>query len=78
MTPGFRLRISTLEPNNHFNNEESQEAHSTYRAGVKQFLPKFPVDNNPVLVKIMVWRRIDDKPLSEPILIRFTDAYMRH
>ena len=26
----------------------------------------------------MIWRRIGDKPLSEPILKRFTDAYMRH
>ena len=26
----------------------------------------------------MAWRRIGDKPLSEPMLIRFTDAYMRH
>ena len=23
----------------------------------------------------MVWRRIGDKPLSEPMLARFTDAY---
>ena len=26
----------------------------------------------------MAWRWIDDKPLSEPMLARFTDAYMRH
>ena len=26
----------------------------------------------------MAWRRIDDKPLSEPTLTQFTDAYMRH
>ena len=23
----------------------------------------------------MAWRRIDDKPLSEPMLTQFTDAY---
>ena len=26
----------------------------------------------------MAWRRIGDKPLSEPMLTRFTEAYMRH
>ena len=41
-------------------------------------VPKGPIDNNPVLVEIMTWRRIGDKPLSEPMLTRFTDAYMLH
>ena len=26
----------------------------------------------------MAWRRIGDKPLSEPMLTKFADAYMRH
>ena len=26
----------------------------------------------------MAWRRLGDKPLSKPVLIRFVDAYMRH
>ena len=26
----------------------------------------------------MAWHRIGDKPLSEPMLTRFFDAYMRH
>ena len=26
----------------------------------------------------MAWRRPGDKPLSEPMLTQFTDAYMRH
>ena len=38
-----------------------------------KFVPKYPLDNKPVMVQ-----RIGDKPLSEPMLIRFTDAYMRH
>ena len=42
------------------------------------FVPKGPIDNIQTLVKIMAWRRIGDKPLSEPMLTRFTDAYMRH
>ena len=42
------------------------------------FVPNGPIYNNPALVQIMAWRRIGDKPLSEPMLSRFTDAYMRH
>ena len=37
-----------------------------------------PIDNNPALVQIMAWRRIGDKPLSEPMLTQFTDAFLRH
>ena len=43
-----------------------------------KFVSKSPIDNNEALVKIMAWRRIGDKPLSEPTLTRFTDAYVRH
>ena len=43
-----------------------------------KFVPNGPIDNNPELVQIMAWRRKGDKPLSEPMLTRFTDAYMRH
>ena len=40
-----------------------------------KFVPKGPNDNyNPALVKIMAWRWIGDKPLSESMLTRFTDA----
>ena len=35
-------------------------------------------DNNPALVQIMGWGWIGDKPLSEPMLTWFTDAYMQH
>ena len=35
------------------------------------------MDNNPELVYIISWHRKGDKLLSEPMLIRFTDAYMR-
>ena len=37
-----------------------------------KFVPKGPTDNNPA------WCRIGDKPLSEPMLTRFSDTYMRH
>ena len=43
-----------------------------------KFVPKGPIDNNPALVQIMAWRWLGDKPLSDPMLTRFTDAYMRH
>ena len=26
----------------------------------------------------MAWRRVGDKPIIEPILTQFTDAYMQH
>ena len=43
-----------------------------------KFVPKSPIDNKPALVQVMVWRRIGDKPLSEPKLTQVTDAYMRY
>ena len=43
----------------------------------RKFVPKYPIDNNPALAYIMAWRRISDRPLSEPMLTRFIDPYMR-
>ena len=43
-----------------------------------KFAPKVRINDVPALVQIKAWRRIGDKPLSEPMLTRFTDAYMRH
>ena len=43
-----------------------------------KFVPKGPTDNNPALVYNMAWRRIGNKTLSEPMLTKFADAYMRH
>ena len=37
-----------------------------------------PIDNKPALVQVMAWRRTGDKPLPEPMMTQFTDAYMRH
>ena len=42
-----------------------------------KFLPKGPIDNNWALVYKMARHWIGDKPLSEPMLTWFTDAYMR-
>ena len=41
-------------------------------------VPKGPIDNKQVLVQVMAWRRIGDRPLPEALLAKFTDAYMRH
>ena len=38
----------------------------------------FVSNNKPALILIMAWRRIGDKPLSERMLTRFTNVYMRH
>ena len=34
-----------------------------------KFVPKVRINNIPVLIQIMAWRRIGDKPLSEPIMV---------
>ena len=36
------------------------------------------MDNKSVLVQIMAWHQIGDKPLSEPTMAHFTEAFMRH
>ena len=41
-------------------------------------IPKSPIDNKAALVQVMAWHQQGDKPLSEPMLTRFTDAYLRH
>ena len=42
------------------------------------FAPKGPIDNKSVLVQVIAWRRIGDKPLPDPMLTQFTDAYVWH
>ena len=44
---------------------------------LKYILPGL-IDNMSALVQIVAWRRLGDKPLSEPMLAQFIDAYMRH
>ena len=43
-----------------------------------KFIPRGPVDIKPALVQVMAWRQTGDKPLPEPMLTQYTDAYMRH
>ena len=42
-----------------------------------KFVPKSPINNITALVQKMAWRRIGDKPLSEPIMTQFNDEFMR-
>ena len=41
-------------------------------------VPRNPIGNKSALVQVMAWRRTGDKPLPEPMMTQFTDAYMRH
>ena len=43
-----------------------------------KFVPRSPNVNKPALVQVMAWRQTGGKPLSEPMMIQFTDTYMRH
>ena len=43
-----------------------------------KLVPRSPIDNKPVLVQVMAWRRTGDKPLPEPMMTQSIDAYMRH
>ena len=43
-----------------------------------KYVPMSPTDNKPALVQVMAWRRTGDKPLPEPMITQFIDAYMRH
>ena len=41
-------------------------------------VPKVSINDISALVQIMASRRPGDKPLSEPMMNQFADAYMRH
>ena len=43
-----------------------------------KFVPRSPIDNKLALVQVMAWCQIGGKPLPEPVMAQFTDAYMRH
>ena len=43
-----------------------------------KFVPKGPLDNISALVQIMAWRQVGDKPLSEPMVVWFTNTYIHH
>ena len=43
-----------------------------------KFVSEGPIDNKAALVQVMAWRQTGNKPLPEPMLAQFTDAYMLH
>ena len=43
-----------------------------------KFVPKGLIGNKSALVQVMACRLFCAKPLPEPMLTQFTDAYMRH
>ena len=43
-----------------------------------KFVPRSPIDNKPALVQVMAWCQTGDNPLHEPMIIQFTDTYIRH
>ena len=43
-----------------------------------KFVPKILIDNKSALIQVMAWRREGDKPLPEPMMTQFIDAYMHH
>ena len=45
---------------------------------ISLFVLEGSIHNNPLLGKITDWRQMGDKPLSEPMMTQFTDAYARH
>ena len=42
------------------------------------FVPKGPTVIKSALVQMMAWSQTGKKPLSEPMMDQFTEAYMRH
>ena len=40
-----------------------------------KFVPRSPIGNKSTLVRVMAWHQTGDKPLSEPMMIQYTDVY---
>ena len=43
-----------------------------------KYVPRSPIGNKSALIQVMAGRRTGDKPLPEPMVAQFIDAYMRH
>ena len=43
-----------------------------------KYVPWGIIDNMAALVQVMAWYTASNKPLSEPVMLYLTDAYMRH
>ena len=68
--------VNTLRPRQngrHFADDTFKRIflNENFRISIKislKFVPKGPINNIPVLVQIMAWRRSGDKPLCEPMM----------
>ena len=72
------LSVNTLRPKQicrHFADDIfkcislNENAWISFKISLK-YVPKVRVNNTPPLVQIMAWRRLGDKPLSEPMMVR--------
>ena len=43
-----------------------------------KFVPKDVIDNKSAFVQVMAWHQTGDKPLAEPMMTQFNEAYMQH
>ena len=43
-----------------------------------KFVLRSPIHNKLALLQVMAWCRIGDKPLPEPMITQFTDAYIHN
>ena len=43
-----------------------------------KFVPRRPIDKKPAFVQVKAWHLFGAKPLPEPMLTQFTDAYIWH
>ena len=74
-----QLRVNTLRPRQngrHFADDTFKPIFLNENIWISikislKFVPKAPINNIPVLVQIMAWRRPGDKPLSEPMMVSF-------
>ena len=56
---------------------ENENARIFIRISLK-FVPEALIDNVPALAQVMAWHLTGHKPLPEPMLTQFSDAYMSH
>ena len=69
--------VNTLRPRQngrHFADDTFKSIFLNEKDGISiknslKFVPKGPINNIPVLVQVMAWRRPGDKPLSEPKVV---------
>ena len=77
LTGVWEERVNTLRPRQngrHFADETFIRIFMNENVRISinislRFVPKGLINNIPVLVEIMAWRRPGDKPLSEPIMV---------